>query len=75
MTVVTDIANVIVNTLVQPVVIGPAVEISYTAATGGTITTDGNFKVHIFTANGTFEVTTAGDAAARTDATVVLFIK
>ena len=33
---------------------------SYTVATGGTITTDGNFKVHTFNASGTFEVTTAG---------------
>ena len=30
------------------------------AATGGTITTDGNFKVHKFTSNGTFTVTAAG---------------
>jgi hypothetical protein len=28
----------------------------YMIATGGTITTDGNFKVHTFTANGTFTV-------------------
>ena len=33
-----------------------------TVATGGSITTDGNFKVHTFTASGTFQVTTLGDA-------------
>ena len=31
-----------------------------TVATGGTITTDGNFKVHTFNASGTFTVTTLG---------------
>ena len=30
-------------------------------ATGGTITTSGNFKVHAFTSSGTFEVTTVGE--------------
>ena len=30
------------------------------AATGGTITTDGDYKVHSFTSSGTFQVTTAG---------------
>ena len=30
---------------------------SFITATGGTITTDGNYKVHTFTASGTFEVT------------------
>lgn len=33
-------------------------------ATGGTITTDGNFKVHTFTGNGTFQVT-GGSGKAR----------
>ena len=32
----------------------------YTIATGGTITTDGNYKVHRFTGDGTFEITTLG---------------
>src|SRR5210317_1484436 len=32
----------------------------FTIATGGTITTDGDFKVHTFTGNGTFEITQAG---------------
>ena len=33
----------------------------FVAATGGTITTSGNFKIHTFTGNGTFSVTCAGD--------------
>ena len=36
---------------------------SYVTATGGTITTCGNFKVHTFTASGCFQVTNAGNAA------------
>ena len=35
---------------------------SFVAATGGTITCDGDFKVHTFTGPGTFTVTTAGNA-------------
>lgn len=35
---------------------------AFMAATGGTITTVGNFKVHTFTAGGTFTVTSPGDA-------------
>ena len=31
-------------------------------ATGGTITTDGDYKVHKFTSSGTFEVTTVPSA-------------
>ena len=27
----------------------------FTVATGGTITTDGNYKIHTFTSSGTFE--------------------
>jgi len=34
----------------------------YVAATGGTITTCGNYKIHKFTGNGTFTVTAAGNA-------------
>ena len=33
---------------------------SYTVATGGTITTDGNYKYHTFTGDGTFSVTSLG---------------
>ena len=35
---------------------------TYTVATGGTITTDGDYKVHTFNSSGTFTVTTAGTA-------------
>ena len=34
----------------------------YIAATGGTITTCGNFKIHTFTGPGTFQVTNAGNS-------------
>ena len=34
---------------------------TYITATGGTITTDGNFKVHTFTGPGTFTVCSVGD--------------
>ena len=38
--------------------------IAYVTATGGTITTvDTNYKVHVFTGPGTFQVTCAGEAA------------
>jgi len=41
------------------------VPIIFSVATGGTITTDGNFKVHTFESSGTFEITTLGhDAVA-----------
>lgn len=35
----------------------------YVAATGGTVSTNGNYKVHKFTSSGTFTVTSAGNAA------------
>jgi hypothetical protein len=35
---------------------------SFVAATGGTITTSGDFKIHTFTGDGTFEVTSAGNS-------------
>ena len=38
--------------------------ISDLAATGGTITTSGNFKIHTFTSPGTFQVTSASTTAA-----------
>ena len=34
---------------------------SYTTATGGTVTEDGDYKVHTFTSSGDFIVSTAGD--------------
>ena len=36
---------------------------SYISATGGTITTDGDFKVHTFTSSGTFTVSSVGNTA------------
>ena len=36
------------------------VGVVYPVATGGTITTDGDYKVHTFNSSGTFTVTTAG---------------
>ena len=38
----------------------------YVAATGGTITTSGDFKIHTFTGDGTFTVTNAGDSSGST---------
>ena len=35
----------------------------YVSATGGTITTSGDFKIHTFTGDGTFTVTTAGNSS------------
>ena len=35
----------------------------YITATGGTITTDGDYKVHTFTGSGSFSVSNAGNAA------------
>ena len=35
----------------------------YVAATGGTITTSGDFKIHTFTSSGTFTVTASGQAS------------
>ena len=36
----------------------------FVAATGGTITTSGNYKIHTFTGPGTFQVTNAGSQGA-----------
>jgi hypothetical protein len=36
---------------------------AYVAATGGTITTSGDYKIHTFTSSGTFTVTNAGNEA------------
>jgi len=36
----------------------------YNTATGGTITTDGNYKVHTFTSSGTFEITSLGTTSS-----------
>ena len=36
---------------------------SYTSATGGTITTSGDYKIHTFTGDGTFTVSSVGNSA------------
>ena len=38
-------------------------KISFVAATGGTITTTGDFKIHTFTSSGTFTVSDAGNSS------------
>jgi hypothetical protein len=40
----------------------PVSNAEFIAATGGTITTSGDFKIHTFTSSGTFTVTSAGNA-------------
>ena len=42
------------------------IAIKYVTATGGTVTTSGNFKIHTFTGPGTFCVSCAGNAAGST---------
>ena len=39
------------------------VNAQYVAATGGTVTTDGDYKIHVFNSSSTFTVTNAGNAA------------
>ena len=43
--------------------VGDLQNIEFVAATGGTITTSGDYKIHTFTSSGTFTVTSAGNAA------------
>ena len=40
----------------------------FMAASGGTVTTSGDYKIHVFTSSGTFTVTTAGNAAGSNSA-------
>jgi hypothetical protein len=42
----------------------------FVVATGGSVSTCGNFKVHQFTSSGTFEITCAGDARGSSSFTV-----
>ena len=49
---------------------GGAVD-EYITATGGTITTDGDFKIHVFTSDATFAVTAGGGPKATVDYFVV----
>jgi hypothetical protein len=39
------------------------IQAAYTSATGGTVTTSGNFKIHSFTGDGNFVVASVGNAA------------
>ena len=48
-----------------------AVKQIFYAATGGTITTSGNYKYHTFKGSGTFQITTAGLATDGIDYVVV----
>jgi len=45
---------------------------SFITATGGTITEDGNFKVHTFTSSGCFQVTSVGNPAGSTKVSYVV---
>jgi hypothetical protein len=45
-----------------------ASQIQYVTATGGTVTTCGDFKIHTFTASGCFQVTCAGNPSGSTTA-------
>jgi len=46
----------------------------YTVATGGTVTTSGNYKIHKFTGSGTFSVSALGNAAGGTSSVEYLVI-
>ena len=46
---------------VANLLLGAASSAKFTVATGGTVTTDGNYKVHTFTGGGTFSVSQVGD--------------
>ena len=48
--------------------------VPYITATGGSITTDGDYKVHTFTSSGTFEVTTLGTGESESDKVDFLII-
>jgi len=45
---------------------------SYIAATGGTITTSGDYKIHTFTSSGTFAVSSAGSASGSNKASYLV---
>ena len=46
--------------------VGDLENVQYVTATGGTITTSGDFKIHTFNSSGTFTVSNAGNAAGST---------
>ena len=49
----------------------PLIGIGYLSATGGTITTDGNYKIHTFTSSGTFNVNSITPTSNSVDYLVV----
>ena len=51
---------------VQESNVGSLEATKYVTATGGTITTSGDFKIHTFTSTGTFTVTCAGNSSGST---------
>src|SRR6056300_67587 len=51
---------------VQESNVGDLEAASYVTATGGTITTSGDYKIHTFTASGTFTVSCAGNTSGST---------
>tara|TARA_R100001510_G_C7635740_1_gene193918 strand:- start:7 stop:1467 length:1461 start_codon:yes stop_codon:yes gene_type:complete len=46
--------------------VGDLENVQYVTATGGTVTTSGDYKIHTFTSSGTFTVTNAGNPAGST---------
>ena len=48
--------------VLAPRFIGRRGAVGWVEATGGTIATDGSYKVHTFTSSGNFEVTSVGPA-------------
>ena len=49
-------------------------QVPYITASGGSITTDGDYNVHTFTSSGTFEVTTLGAGESESDKVDFLII-
>jgi len=47
--------------------VGAKKPVSFISATGGTETTDGNYKIHTFSGNGTFTVNSVGSGSAESD--------
>jgi hypothetical protein len=48
--------------------------LAYIASTGGTITYDGDYKIHTFTSSGTFSVTQQGDSGTSRDSYDILVV-
>ena len=49
-----------------------ATNASYVTASGGAVTTSGDFKIHVFTGNATFSVSNAGNPAGSTSVTATI---